>query len=514
MSSFFNKSASLNILGMLLKQPDILDKVEKYQINKFDFHNELHEIIFISINNLYLNGMKKIEIVDIANYLKETYPKKFEFFENNNGKNLIEQAMKISDVKNLDYYYDILKKMSILRTFDEYGIDVKFMYNPDETDFKKIGQQEEWLKNTDIEEITNTIQRKIDKAMSQCKVIGDEMAEIAGNDIFDTLNEWDETPAIGLPLPFGIYNTIVMGARKRKFYVASASSGLGKTRMMVGEMAYLSVSRIYDNFKNEWIDLPSQVPTLFIATEQDKQEIQSLMLSFISGVNESHIINPMLYEEGERERVRKAAQIFSEAPIYLKCIEDFSADEIENIIKINVEEYNIQAVAFDYLHTSMKMLEEISQKARGISLREDQVLFLFANKLKNIANIYDIYIRTATQVNRTGNNSPENASANMISGASAIINKSDMGEVLLKLNDNDKTMLDSLTKAFSSQNPNNLIPNMIRGVYKNRRAQYKDVKVWCHVDLGTCRYYPLFVTTNDYELLDVMEYDIDVEKIR
>ena len=102
----------------------------------------------------------------------------------------------------------------------------------------------------------------------------------------------------------------------------------------------------------------------------------------------------------------------------------------------------------------------------------------------------------------------------MISGASAIINKSDMGEVLLKLNDNDKTMLDSLTKAFSAQNPNNLTPNMIRGVYKNRRAQYKDVKVWCHADLGTCRYYPLFVTTNDYELLDVMEYDIDVEKIK
>ena len=52
MSLFFNKTASLNILGILIKQPSILDKVEKYQINRFDFANDLHESIFIAINNL------------------------------------------------------------------------------------------------------------------------------------------------------------------------------------------------------------------------------------------------------------------------------------------------------------------------------------------------------------------------------------------------------------------------------------------------------------------------------
>ena len=514
MSSFFNKSASLNILGMLLKQPDILDKVEKYQINKFDFHNELHEIIFISINNLYLNGMKKIEIVDIANYLKETYPKKFEFFENNNGKNLIEQALKISDINKLDYYYDILKKMSILRTFDEYGIDVKFMYNPDETDFTKISAQEQWLQNTDIEEITNTIQRKIDKAMSQCKVVGDEMAVSGGANIFETLSELEETPAIGLPVPFSIYNTVVMGARRRKVYVTSGFQGLGKSRSMIGECVYLSASKIYNNYKNEWEELVSQVPTLFVATEQDLQEIQTMILAFISGVNEERILNPRLYEDGERERVLEAAKVFRDAPIYIKCIEDFSITEIENIIKINVEEYNVYGVFFDYIHSSLKLLEEISQRTKGMNMREDQALFILSNKLKNIANTYDVFVRTGTQVNRSGNNTNENASSNMLRGASSIADKIDLGEILMPLNDNDKTMLDSLTRAFSAQNPYNLKPNMIRAIYKNRRGRYKDVKVWCHADLGTCRYYPLFVTTNDYELLDVMEYDIDVEKIR
>lgn len=875
MSLFFNKTASLNILGILLKQPDILDKVEKYQINKFDFYNELHEIIFISINNLYLNGLKKIETVDIANYLKEAHPQKFEFFENNNGKNLIEQALKISDVEKLDYYYDILKKMSILRTFDDYGIDVKFMYNPDETNFTKITAQEQWLQNTDIEEITNTIQRKIDKAMSQCKIIGDEVAVSGGADIFETLSELEETPAIGLPVPFSIYNTVVMGARRRKVYVTSGFQGLGKaipnytiiptpngdkrvdeikvgdylfdrqgkptkvlniypqkekkrvyqitfkdgrkaeccdehlwtyyyeshrerklrteslkdmlkryngkvkrdggkyyfklplnepvqyekkdytvppyvmglllgdgsfrynktnksltfssineelpkkiaeimnyeyvrnsefnynysfnykddvetihkkvwveeilkdfpklwnvtsedkyipdiylegdveqrfdllaglldtdgsvdekgrisftntsehlitgiiklcnglgmsanyivdkrshkytrgkcytvsihakpeiknkmfkldyklkkvnnylnngknkrpqdyvsivdisatdryedmtcftvdneeslflmndyivthnTRSMIGECVYLSASKIYNNYKNEWEELVSRVPTLFVATEQDLQEIQTMILAFISGVNEERILNPRLYEDGERERVLEAAKVLQEAPIYIKCIEDFSITEIENIIKINVEEYNVYGVFFDYIHSSLKLLEEISQRTKGMNMREDQALFILSNKLKNIANTYDVFVRTGTQVNRSGNNTNENASSNMLRGASSIADKIDLGEILMPLNDNDKTMLDSLMKAFSAQNPYNLEPNMVRAIYKNRRGRYKDVKVWCHADLGTCRYYPLFVTTNDYKLLNVMEYDIDVEKIR
>lgn len=514
MSLYFNKTASLNILGILLKEPDILDKVEKYPINHYDFANNLHESIFICINNLYLNGMNKIETVDIANYLKETYPSRFEEFEKENGKNVIEQALKISDVDKLDYYYDILKKMSILRTFNDYGIDVKFLYNPEETSFDKVAAQEQWLKNIDMEEIINSIQRKIDKAMGQCKIIGDELAETAGASIFDTLADLEETPAIGLPVPFGIYNTVAMGARRKKVYVTSGYQGLGKTRSMIGECVYLSADKIYDNFQKQWIELPSQVPTLFIATEQDVQEIQTMMLAFISGVNEEKILNPKLYEDGERERVTEAAKIFQEAPIYLKCIEDFSVSDIENIIKINVEKFNIYGVFFDYIHSSLKMLEEISQRTRGMSLREDQVLFILTNKLKNIANIYDVFIRTGTQVNRSGNNTNEEASSNMIRGASSIADKIDFGEILMPLNDNDKTMVGDLMKAFSIQNPNNLEPTMIRAVYKNRRGKYKGVKVWCHADLGTCRYYALFVTTNDYKILDVMEYDVDVEKIK
>lgn len=40
-------------------------------------------------------------------------------------------------------------------------------------------------------------------------------------------------------------------------------------------------------------------------------------------------------------------------------------------------------------------------------------------------------------------------------------------------------------------------PNMFLDIYKNRRSQYKRVKLWMHVDLGTCRFTDLFLT-NEY----------------
>jgi hypothetical protein len=40
-----------------------------------------------------------------------------------------------------------------------------------------------------------------------------------------------------------------------------------------------------------WIKNGHNMPTLFIATEQDKSEVQTMMLAFLSAVNEEHILS-------------------------------------------------------------------------------------------------------------------------------------------------------------------------------------------------------------------------------
>ena len=53
----------------------------------------------------------------------------------------------------------------------------------------------------------------------------------------------------------------------------------------------------------------------------------------------------------------------------------------------------------DYIHTSIKILEEITRRSGGVKLREDNILFMLSTRLKDICNQYGIFIMSATQLN-------------------------------------------------------------------------------------------------------------------
>ena len=121
-----------------------------------------------------------------------------------------------------------------------------------------------------------------------------------------------------------------------------------------------------------------------------------MMLAFISNVNEEHILNGE-YEDDEEERVRKAAEVILNAPLYIELLPDFSLQDIENTIKRNVHDNNVLYIFHDYIHSSIKILSEIGSKA-GIKLREDNILFMLSTRLKDLCNKYGVFIMSATQL--------------------------------------------------------------------------------------------------------------------
>ena len=395
--------------------------------------------------------------------------------------------------------------MSLLRAYDSYGIDVSFIYDPDNIlDTKKKQMQEEWLDNSCLEEIA----AKIDLRIEEIKVqyVDDVHGEAyqAADGILDLITRLKETPEVGVPLYGPLINTVTRGARLKKFYLRSAPTGVGKSRTMIADACYIGCNMIYDEIFG-WIKNGTGEPVLYITTEQEKEEVQTMMLAFLACVNEEHILNGT-YEGDEEERVLEAARILAESPVYIEELPDFSLQDIENTIKKNIRDHDVKYVFHDYIHTSLKILEEITRRTGGVKLREDNILFMLSIRLKDICNQYGIFIMSATQLNGDYQDA-DTPDQNLLRGAKAIADKIDLGSILLPVKQKDLEALELILSANTFDKP-----NLKLSVYKNRRGRYKGVYLWCKADLGCCRVKPMFCTTFDYEILNVEDLKIITEE--
>ena len=65
-----DKSSVLQIIGSLMKHPQYLSEVDKYNLTPFDFSSRFEKNIFIAIDTLYRNGATNITPVDVENFLE------------------------------------------------------------------------------------------------------------------------------------------------------------------------------------------------------------------------------------------------------------------------------------------------------------------------------------------------------------------------------------------------------------------------------------------------------------
>ena len=503
-SKYVDVTSILQVIGCVYNNPSLLDLEDKYTITEEDFPDEFHKVVFGSIYKIHELGSKTINLKLISDFLEER-PKSAGIYKSNDGEKWLTKTADNSNALTFDYYYGRLKKMTLLRMYDNYGIDVTDIYDPDNVlDVKKKQLQEDLLDNSSLEDIADKVDAKIDKI--RLKYVNDNDVETAqaGEGIFDLIDKFKVRPEVGVPLYGPLINTVTRGARLKKFYLRSAATGVGKTRAMIADACYIGCNKIYDeNFG--WIRNGTAEPTLFIATEQDLSEVQTMMLAFLSNVNEDHILYGK-YEGDEEDRVREAGKILQSSPLYVETIPDFSLQDIENRIKKNIREHDVKYVCFDYIHSSMKILEEITRRSGGVKLREDNILFMLSTKLKEICNVYDVFIMSATQLNGDWKDS-DVPDQNLLRGAKSIGDRVDFGSILLNVTLKD---LDSLATILGTNAFNT--PNIKMSIYKNRRGKYKGVYLWCYADLGTCRITPMFCTTYNYELIQLDNIKIEVEE--
>ena len=494
-SKYVDTPSIIQVIGCVCKVPQLLDYSDKYILTEEDFPDQFHQIVFGTIFKLHELGAEKISMNSILDYLAAR-PKYEAIFIKQKGEEWLTKAVENAQTASFDYYYNRVKKMTLLRAFDNFGFDVSDIYDPDNiTDTKKRQLQEDQLDNSTLEALAQRVQDKIDEI--KATYVDDSWGEAtqAGEGILELLDDLEKNPEVGVPLYGPLINTVTRGARLKKFYLRSAPTGVGKSRSMIADCCYIGCNRIYDDVFG-WIKNGVCEPTLYITTEQELGEIQTMMLAFISNVNEEHILNGK-YEGDERERVYEAGNILKNSPIYIEVLPDFSLQDVENKIKKNIRDHDVRYVFFDYIHTSLKILEEITRRSGGVKLREDTILFMLSIRLKDLCNKYGVFIMSATQLNGDYQTS-ETPDQNLLRGAKAIADKIDAGMILLPTSSDDiENLAQILTNnAFEK-------PDLKMSVYKNRRGRYKGIYLWCKADLGTCRVKPMFATTYTYEIIQI-----------
>lgn len=506
MSKYIDITACMHVIGNIFHNPKLLSYDDRYKFTEDDFPEEFQKIVFGTIYNLYQLGSTNISLININDYLAQR-PKKAALYKANKGDEYILKCQENITPNTFDYYYNRMKKMTLLRSYHNMlGIDLSWLYDEDNIfDSKKKQEQEDWLDNATLEDIA----KKIDDKISEIKMNYVHSTESEGSQIGDGVLEWleelKETPALGYPL-FGKYmNTVTRGARLGKFFLRSAPTGVGKTRAMIADMCYIGCSQMYDLEKKLWIPIGAPQPSLFIATEQDLKEVQTMAIAFIAGVDEERILKGE-YFAGEWERVSKAAALLKQSKLYFECIPDFSLTDIENLIKKHIREHNILYCAFDYIHTSAKILGEVGGKSGIKNLREDNILFLLSTKLKDICVEYGIWIESATQLNGSYTDS-DTPDQNLLRGSKAIADRIDWGAIMLDVTPEDVEKLQTILNKNKF-----IVPNVKLSIYKCRQGRWKSIYLWMKADKGLCRFEPIFATTYGYELLDIEDIKIKVEE--
>lgn len=501
------------VIGGLMKQPSLLLEYPNIQVSDFDIKSI--KICYNTIKKMFEAGVTELSPIIIDQEIENSTSTVVQLYKNEHGLDFLKEAWVESQVSNFNYYYNRLKKCSLLRRLrkahydiSKYYIDSKDVDNP-LIEAEIIGR----FDNASVEEILNSVEKDYSEIRNDY-LNGGHMQGNPAEGIEKLINDLKQSPSIGASLEGAIFSSICRGARKGCFFLKSASTSAGKSRTSIFDACHLAYPKRWSHQLNCFIRavdgdgvLIEPKKVLFIVTEMDKEELQTIMLAYLSGVDEYKILTGR-YDNtlAEEERVRYAAKIMKEYSGYF-IIEEISDPNLQNVeatIRKYVTVDNIEYCFFDYIHTTASMITQFSKS----NLREDVVLMLMANQLKQLAKDYGIFIFSATQVNALAMGDEEMGfkDEKSIRGSKAVADKCDVGYVMTKVSDKGWNNLVATMKASIREQkvPIDIInnhPTHVLDIYKMRRGRYKMIRIWIKLNLGTGEREDLFITTADNQIL-------------
>ena len=502
-------AAYRQVIGCLMYKPLLFLEYPDIQVSDFDFKPA--KVCFNTIKKLYEAGANVLSVLEVDQEIERTGGIAMQYYKNENGLEFLKKAYELAQESNFDFYYKRVKKYSLLRKLKKAHYDISQYYIEDK-DVKDPAIEAELydkLEKATLEDILNSVEKDYSEIRNEF-LNGGKMQGDPAEGLTTLIEDLRKSPSIGPSMEGRIFSSVCRGARAGCFFLKSSSTSGGKSRTSIFDACHLAYPKRWSHEKQSFIEeidatgeprQPRKV--LFIVTEMDKEELQTIMLAYLSGVDEDHILTGH-YELGEYTRVKAAAAIIEEYSGYF-IIEEISDPNLQNV-EATIRKYatvdEVKYVFFDYIHSTASMINQFSRN----NVREDVILMMMANQLKQLAKDYNLFIFSATQVNSLAMGDDEMAfkDEKSIRGAKAIADKADMGYVMTRVSEKGwSTILPGLKKAVREgvippeYTEKEGMPTHVLDIYKMRRGRYKMVRIWSRIHLGTGERKDLFITSAD-----------------
>ena len=495
------------VIGCLMYKPLLFLEYPDIQAQDFDFKPA--RVCLFAIRNLYEAGATSITPLEVDQEIENSGSNATQTYKSENGLNFLKEAYEYAQLGNFDVYYNRLKKNSLLRKLKARHYDISEFYIEDKDAAVDPARETAIIKKLEkatLSDILNSVEKNYNEIRDEF-INGRNKQGNPAEGVMTLIDELRTSPSIGPSLEGEMFSTVCRGARDGCFFLKSASTSAGKSRTSIFDACHLCYPKRWSKIEDDFVEIldsngnpypPRKV--LFIVTEMDKEELQTIMLAYLSGVDEDHILTGQ-YPLGELTRVRKAARIMEEYSGYF-LIEEISDPNLENV-QSTIKKYatvdDVKYVFFDYIHSTASRINQFAKN----NIREDVILMMMANQLKQIAHDYKIFIFSATQVNALGiaDEEMEFKDEKTIRGSKAIADKCDMGYVMTRISDKGWLSLkaDLQPSVREGVIPYEYLeegnrPTHVLDIYKMRRGRYKMIRIWTRIHLGTGERQDLFIT--------------------
>ncbi|MEG0900397.1 MAG: DnaB-like helicase C-terminal domain-containing protein [Oscillospiraceae bacterium] len=493
----YDVNSSRMLLGCLLQNPLLLIS-DKYNLDKSDFEcsdcdaSLFHQTLFRIILYLAKQGNKNIEAIDIYNVV-ENYKTERAILEENRYSEFVATIKKLSNAENVEYYYNTVKKWSLLREYKSRGYNVYHFFDEDiDKGIVDTVSIEDIITWYDI--INCDIKKKfyVDKSIEEVK---------AGISFKQQKEDFKNNPEWGASFFSEYYNTISGGMVKSQLSIISSPTSKGKTTFCVANACKIACTELWDYDTQRFVKNPCCQHCAILYAQFEMKLLRQCVpkiVAYISGVPVSHITRGQ-YETGEEARVDRAIDIMEESQIYTVLMPKFTKSKLHSMLQEYKLKYNIEYFFWDYIKSGGAINSE-TQKENKTSTNDAQVLSALSEFIKEECVIFNIFSYSMTQCNK---NIVDKTilDETAIMGSTGVSFACDNGAILLPPRKQEQQLIDTI-KLSPNPTLSELKEKLIKfdsgelrkglrvlHCYKSRFTDQETnlrILLWCDMSTGRC----------------------------